>query len=90
MMLMPFCCHYFILDLHQIDPDFVTNVEVLVPSIFAPENLNVKQINGENVRAHNFLACLETYVNTFDGDELPAPQSVLKVSYQLSKHKLCE
>ncbi|KAJ6636400.1 Atlastin [Pseudolycoriella hygida] len=63
--------------LEDIDDEFVKYVKILIPSILAPENLKVKQINGENVRAAEFVKYLESYVETFSGDEVPQPKSVL-------------
>lgn len=67
-------------DLQRIDPEFISNVKVLVPSIFAPENLVTKQINGRNIRAQDLSIYLQTYVNIFNGGELPEPKTVLMVS----------
>jgi len=61
----------------EIDPDFLNCVKDLVPSIFYPEKLIVKRINGEKVRAREFVIYLEEYVKAFDSDEMPAPKSIL-------------
>lgn len=68
-------------DMNQIDSDFIDHVKVLVPSIFAPENLIVKRMNGQHVRVADFVAKLEMFVNLFNSDELPEPQSAWKVNY---------
>lgn len=72
---------HFTGDIEQIDSDFIENVKVLVPSIFAPENLIVKRINGHEVRVEDFVANIKRFVNLFNSNELPEPQSILKVSY---------
>lgn len=74
-------CEHFTGDVVQIDSDFIESVKILAPSIFAPENLIPKQLNGRGIRVNDFMANIETFVNLFNSDELPEPQSILKVSY---------
>lgn len=52
----------FMGDIDHIDSDFIDLVKVLVPSIFAPENLTVKRINGKTVCVDDFVASLETFL----------------------------
>lgn len=66
--------------LQQIDPDFVTYVKELTPELFAPENLIVKKINGQKVRARDLVQYLQTYTDTFNGDTLPEPTTLCDVS----------
>lgn len=66
-------------NLNQIDEDFVEKIKELVPSIFGPDRLVVKKLNGECIRACDFVVYLETYVNMFNGNELPKPQTVWQV-----------
>lgn len=68
-------------DLKQIDPEFITHAKDLVPALFAPENLIVKTINGQKVRARDLLQYLEAYVRIFNGESLPEPKSVLMVCF---------
>lgn len=74
-------------DIGQIDSDFIENVKLLVPSIFAPENLIIKQINGHKVHVEEFLANIRTFVDLFNSDELPEPQSILNVRYNTLSNK---
>lgn len=67
-------------DLRQIDSEFIAQVKKLVPSILAPENLIRKKINGQKIRGRDLVTYMQTYVNIFNGNTLPAPQSVLDVS----------
>lgn len=67
-------------DLRLIDADFIKYVKELALTIFAPENLIVKQINGQNVQARDFLRYLKAYMNVFNGDKLPDAKTVLMVS----------
>ncbi|XP_055323105.1 atlastin-like [Sitodiplosis mosellana] len=74
-------------DLRQISSDFIKYAKDLVPALFAPENLIVKRINGEKVRARDLIQYLESYMNIFNGDTLPEAKTVLRataeVSYQI-------
>lgn len=70
-------------DLKQIDQKFVTYLKELVPSIFAPENLIVKKITGQTIRVRNLMTYLETYVNLFNGGDLPEPKTVFMVCFEI-------
>lgn len=66
-------------NLQQIRPEFRDSVKELVPSLLAPENLIVKQVNGHKIRARDLVPYLETYVDTFNGNSLPEPKTVFMV-----------
>lgn len=66
-------------DLKQIDPQFVRYVKELIGVLCAPENLTIKQINGQRVRASDFVVYLQSYVEIFNGDTLPELDTVMKV-----------
>lgn len=66
-------------DLQQIDPEFIKHVKELVVVLFAPENLTIKQINGQRVRAGDLSVYLREYLQIFNGDTMPELDSVLKV-----------
>lgn len=68
-------------DVQQIDPRFIENVKELVPSLFAPGKLIVKKINGQKMRARDFITYLQAYVDVFNSDTLPEPKSVLMVRF---------
>lgn len=70
----------FIGDLTNINQNFKNQIQTLVPSIFAPANLTVKQINGEKIRVAQFATLLKKYVNLFGSDKLPEPKTILMVS----------
>lgn len=65
--------------LQDIDPLFVEYLEMLVHGLLAPENLVVKQINGEKIKAQDFSKYLVEYMKVFTGDQLPPPMTVLEV-----------
>lgn len=52
----------------------------LVPNILAPENLIVKKINGQKVRAMDFIQYLKSYMEVFNGKDMPEPKSIYEVS----------
>lgn len=67
-------------DLTFIQQNFIKPVETLVPLILAPQHLIIKRVNGEKIRFARFATLLKTYVGLFNSDELPSPQSFLRVS----------
>lgn len=66
-------------ELQQIDEEFQQYLKELVTTLLEPEKLVVKQISGQKVKAMDFMAYLETYTKTFNGDTLPEPKSILRV-----------
>ena len=71
-------------EIDKIDEDFINYVQLLVPSICAPDKLIVKKINGQPVRMDQFIKYLQAYVGIFSSGELPKPKTVLEV-YVLRK-----
>jgi len=51
--------------------------------ILAPENLVLKKINGEKVKVRDFVQYCKSYMQIYEGDELPEPKSMLVVSILL-------
>lgn len=74
--------------IQDIDPEFVKYVNVLVPSLLAPENLVVKTINGEKVKVQDFIKYVQSYVHLFNSDQLPELQSLFDVSILLCDFEL--
>lgn len=70
-------------NLKQIHPDFIKYVKELTISIFEPENLVVKKINGQIVRARDLIPYLQSYLKLFNGNVLPKPKTVLMACIQL-------
>lgn len=68
-------------NIQQIDPEFRKYVKELTFTIFAPENLVVKKINDQKLRARDLVQYLQKYVEIFNGDSLPEPKSILGVSF---------
>ncbi len=71
-------------NMEEIDSDFKTYLKILVPSIFAPENLVVKEINGQKVRARELVKYIEQYTKLFNGEMLPEPKTVLQATAEVN------
>ncbi|XP_031629339.1 atlastin-like [Contarinia nasturtii] len=71
-------------DVQQIDPKFRKYVKNLVISLFAPENLIVKRINSQKMRAQDLVQYFETYLNIFKGDSLPKPKTIIEANIDAS------
>ncbi|XP_075976680.1 atlastin-3-like [Anticarsia gemmatalis] len=52
----------------------------LVPSLFDPDNLTPKLINGEKVQAQGFLEYFKRYVEIFNSDDLPQATSIFQAT----------
>lgn len=65
-------------DIEQIDPEFITYVKELVPEICAPEKLVIKRINGQKVRARNFVQYFKDYLDIFN--TMPPPDTLFEVN----------
>lgn len=66
-------------NIHEIDAEFIKQLEILMPTICAPNKLILKKIRGQKVRAFELLAFLQTYVNAFNSETMPEPLSILAV-----------
>ncbi|KAF5271746.1 hypothetical protein FQA39_LY08069 [Lamprigera yunnana] len=61
----------------DIDIEFKKNLQSLVPMLLSPENLVLKRINGQNVKARDLLQYFKSYIQIYSGNELPEPKSML-------------
>ncbi|XP_046642321.1 atlastin-like [Daphnia pulicaria] len=66
--------------LTDIEPDFKDQLKILVPLLLSPENLVVKQIGGNRIRAKELLHYFQSYMAIYKGDELPEPKSMLEAT----------
>lgn len=66
--------------LADIDSEFKEHLHCLAPTLLAPENLIVKKINGTPLTGRGLLECFKVYIGIYQGDELPAPKSMLKAT----------
>jgi len=63
--------------LGAVTPEFKQQLKKLIPMLFAPENLIIKKINGQKVRARDLVQYFLSYMNIYKGDELPEPKTML-------------
>lgn len=63
--------------LTDIDPDFKQNLQILVPMLLGPENLVLKRISGQSVKARDLVQYFKSYIQIYSGNELPEPKSML-------------
>lgn len=64
----------------DIENDFKHNLLTLIPMLLRPNNLILKEISGQKVKAKELVQYFKSYINLFTGDELPEPKSMLVVS----------
>lgn len=65
--------------LKDIEPEFIKYVKELVPALLAPENLIVKEVDGQKLRARDLPLYFEAYVKMFNSKTMPQPKSVFMV-----------
>lgn len=66
----------------ELDPEFKTELVKLTNSIFSPENLRIKLLGGLPVTAEVLFGLIQTYVESFNKDNLPEPQTIYEVTYK--------
>ncbi|KAG5673427.1 hypothetical protein PVAND_003475 [Polypedilum vanderplanki] len=64
-------------NLRDITDEFKENLLKLIPLIMAPENLIVKEINGQKVKARDLVQYFKSYLNIFKSDDMPEPKTML-------------
>ncbi|KAL1421953.1 hypothetical protein MTO96_003945 [Rhipicephalus appendiculatus] len=67
--------------LADIEEEFREKLRELVLSILAPENLLVKEINGQKLSCQDLMIFFKAHVDVFKGGDLPKPTSMLMVSH---------
>lgn len=65
--------------LADIDSEFKTSLKELTSYLFAPQNVTIKSINGNKIKAGDMISYFENYVNVFKSNQLPSATSLLKV-----------
>jgi len=63
----------------EIEPDFKEQLKSLIPQLLSAENLVVKEIGGNKIRAGDLVNYFRAYMAIYKGDELPEPKSMLEV-----------
>lgn len=66
--------------LKEIDREFIGNLQVLVPWLLGPKNLDVKEINGSKITCRGLLEYFKAYIKIYQGEELPHPKSMLQAT----------
>ncbi|XP_061097066.1 atlastin-1 isoform X1 [Conger conger] len=66
--------------LKEIDREFINNLQVLVPWLLSPRNLDVKEINGNNITCRGLVEYFKAYIKIYQGEELPHPKSMLQAT----------
>ncbi|CAH4034175.1 unnamed protein product [Pieris brassicae] len=61
----------------DISPEFQTSLRQLVPMLLAPENLVLKRIAEQKLKAKDLFLYFKAYMTIFNGTELPEPKSIL-------------
>lgn len=51
--------------------------------LLKPNNLILKEISGQKVKAKELVQYFKSYINLFTGDQLPEPKSMLVVSFRV-------
>lgn len=65
--------------LAEIEVEFKKHLEIFVPELLAPENLVIKEIAGQKIKAKELLQYFKSYIEMYKGNELPEPKSMLLV-----------
>jgi len=66
--------------LADIESLFLQHLATFVPRLLAPENVVVKRISGNEVKAKEVVRFFKAYMEIFKGDEMPEPKSMLKAT----------
>nr|CAD7461025.1 unnamed protein product [Timema tahoe] len=63
--------------LSDIEPEFQKHLKIFVPMVLASENLVIKEIAGQKVKAKELVQYFKSYLEIYKGDKLPEPKSML-------------
>lgn len=63
--------------LKDITSEFKQSLREFIPMLLAPDNLIMKEINGQRVRARDLIQYFKSYMAIYKGNELPEPKSML-------------
>ncbi|CAH0728670.1 unnamed protein product, partial [Brenthis ino] len=67
-------------DLTDISDEFKQCLKQFVPMLTAPENLIIKKIGGQKVKAKDMMLYFKSYMNIFNGSTLPEPKTILEAT----------
>ncbi|XP_061786100.1 atlastin-3 [Nerophis lumbriciformis] len=63
--------------LNAVAPEFKDQLKILIPNLLYPDNLAVKEINGNKVTCRGLLEFFKAYIKIYQGEDLPEPKSML-------------
>uniref|UniRef100_A0A8C9TP49 Atlastin 3 n=1 Tax=Scleropages formosus TaxID=113540 RepID=A0A8C9TP49_SCLFO len=63
--------------LSDVAPEFKEGLLTLIPTLFKPDNLAEKEINGNKVTCRGLLEYFKAYIKIYQGEDLPHPKSML-------------
>lgn len=66
--------------LNDITPDFIEHLRQFAPLLLSPENLKLKQINGNIISCSDLVEYFRSYIKIFDGENLPEPKTMLQAT----------
>ncbi|XP_038634305.1 atlastin-1 isoform X1 [Scyliorhinus canicula] len=66
--------------LNEIDDEFTKHLKVLVSWLLSPENLELKEINGNKITGRGLVEYFKAYIKIYQGEELPHPKSMLQAT----------
>ncbi|KAG4078469.1 hypothetical protein HA402_009181 [Bradysia odoriphaga] len=69
--------------LTDIYPEFLDCVKELSHHLFAPENLTLKQINGESLRAGDLVQYIQAYARVFNSNHLPETDTLFQATVEV-------
>ncbi|KAK4291459.1 hypothetical protein Pmani_035721, partial [Petrolisthes manimaculis] len=61
--------------------EFVNHLKILVPRLLAPENLIVKEIGGEAIKARDLIHFFTLYMKVFKNNNLPEQPHLLSLQH---------
>ncbi|GCC27374.1 hypothetical protein chiPu_0005798, partial [Chiloscyllium punctatum] len=62
------------------DEEFIKHLKVLVSWLLCPENLELKEINGNKITGRGLVEYFKAYIKIYQGEELPHPKSMLQAT----------
>lgn len=70
--------------LDMITDDFKVYLKELVPSILGPENLLIKEVNGQQITVKDFIHYIRLYVKELSGDGIPKPETIMNANAEVN------
>lgn len=67
-------------DLNMLDDEFVEHIKKFVPIVLSKENIIIKKINGEPIKAKDFFETIKEYWKVFENGKIPEAKCIYIVS----------